>query len=88
MEWLGGCRTREGGCSYAQSRFGGLGCRSSFLRGVGFEEFKDQFRDYLADDLQVGIEGVVIEGLNPASVRVSRFRHKECVLGTRYARNY
>ena len=71
MEWLGGCRTREGGCSYAQSRFGGLGCHSSFLRGVGFEEFKDQFRDYLADDLQVGIEGVVIEGLNPCLLYTS-----------------
>ena len=73
MEWLGGCRTRESGCSYAQSRFGGLGCRSSFLRGVGFEEFKDWVGDYLADDLQVGIAGVVIEGLNPSSVRASRF---------------
>lgn len=77
MEWLGGCRTRESGCSYAQSRFDGSCCRSSFLRGVGFEEFKDQFRDYLADDLQVGIEGVVIEGLNPSSVQASRFRHKK-----------
>lgn len=77
MEWLGGYRTRESGCSYAQSRFGGSGCRSSFLRGVGFEEFKDWFGDYLADDLQVGIEEVIIEGLNPSSVRASRVRHKK-----------